>query len=382
MAKPPLRKRLLRFSLKLLGALVVGLVLVELGFRFAALHDSDLARKLGASIRHEHLFADQWQDDYWKLRTLFVPPEYREGAYAPDKHYDELLGWRSRFVLPETYEHEDAVDMGDRRPVLLYGDSFAACATPADLCWQGIFRNSDLADEYRFLNYGRTGFGFDQIYLQFIHSIDLYADEDPIVIISLLVDEDLDRSLLTLRGWPKPHFTLDADGALRLDEGPVPKGFEAYIERYPLEITSYAWRYLVYGKRMLPETWQRKVMGRQATFAEMRALNARILAEIELELAARDLEYFVILFHSKKHFGPKNKNNWREPFFIRQLQRLRMPYLSSKRRLREDQKTSHRTLKDYYIFQGEGYGHYTPLGNEVMFEMIRRGIARDYDWSP
>ncbi len=62
--------------------------------------------------------------------------------------------------------------------------------------------------------------------------------------------------------------------------------------------------------------------------------------------------------------------------------RHRMPYLSSKKRLREDQETHPRTLRDYYILQGEGFGHYTPLGNEVMFEMIRRGIARDYDWSP
>ena len=56
-----------------------------------------------------------------------------------------------------------------------------------------------------------------------------------------------------------------------------------------------------------------------------------------------------------------------------------MPHVSSKPRLRTHARESGQPVGDYFFTQGTARRHYTPLANRVVFEAVRRGIARDYD---
>ena len=94
-------------------------------------HDADWARRAGTRLRSAGLFAGRWSDDYWKLLTLFKDPEHR----LPPPRFDPVLGWR----WPEPGRIDGS---GERRPVLLFGDSFAACIGDGEDCWQGLLARS------------------------------------------------------------------------------------------------------------------------------------------------------------------------------------------------------------------------------------------------
>lgn len=102
-------------------------------------------------------------------------------------------------MLDEDLRHQDAGNIGRRRPVLLFGDSFAAGVGDAE-SFQNILNHDEaFSRDYYLLNYGVSGYGVDQIYLMLQHTLPLY--QRTIVIFSLMTF-DLDRSILTFREAP------------------------------------------------------------------------------------------------------------------------------------------------------------------------------------
>jgi hypothetical protein len=293
-------------KLVLAGLLTTGLF--EGAIRFLALSDSPIARRWGAALRSPGNFSNRWSDDYWMLKYRFADPEARI-----EPTFDSLLGWRSAAIEPEGYRHADAAGLDGRRPVLLYGDSFALCVTKDEECWQGLLERSELGRDHALLNYGVGGYGLDQIYLLFQHSIDHYAELDPIVVVAVLVDDDLDRSSLRFRSWPKPHLSLTAEGTFAPD-GPVTRDPLDYLEQNSTGIWSYGFRYLVYGAHVLPRNESEWLIGRGSRVAETEELNRNILDALAAELAARDLDAFVLLFHGRPYL---EIHDWREAFLVR-----------------------------------------------------------------
>ena len=356
-------------------ATAVTFVLLELGLRFLLFHDSGLARSWGAYLRDPANFAYRWTDEYWKLRYLFADPE----SHRPTRH-DARVGWLHQRIQDGTYDHRLRGELRGRRPVLLYGDSFAACVTSRADCWEGLLANSELGESHQLLNYGVGGYGFDQTVLLFEQSIDLWQDQNPVVVISLLIGVNLDRTALHFKGWPKPHLVVGEDGSLAPQEE-VAQGSQAYLESHPVGIVSYAWRYLVNGSGLLPDGWQAALQGRDGIDEETRARSRALLQRLREECQARDLECFVLLFHGRRVLAPEDEQaeDWHEPFLIAELEQLDMPYVSSRPLLQAHAREYGQPVSDYFFTQGIARRHYTPLANRVVFEAIRRGIARDYD---
>jgi len=107
------------------------------------------------------LYADgDSSDDYWLLRVRFGAP--------PAPRSDPLLGHIKTDITPGTYTHRQAGNLNGRTPVLLYGDSFANCATPARDCFEGLFNsNARFAEKYYLLNYASA----PTASIRFIYSI-------------------------------------------------------------------------------------------------------------------------------------------------------------------------------------------------------------------
>ena len=376
------RRRLLRTALKLCLAVVASLLLIELCFRFLLFHDSGLARRLGQELRQPAHFATRWTDEYWKLRYLFAPQMRRPlAATARPSQHDPVLGWIRQDIQAGTYAHQAREHLAGRRPVLLYGDSFAACVTASEDCWEGLLSRSELADEFLLLNHGTGGYGLDQTVLLFQQTIEQYLELDPVVVISLLVDVNLDRSVLSFREWPKPHFSIGQNGELELD-GPVPESAADFLDEHPLGIRSYAWRYVVHGTGLLPDTGRAQLRGREAIREHTQNLNRPLLEALAGELEDLGLDYFVLLFHGKKTLypkDPKGSKDWREPYLLAELERLGMPYISAKALLQADARTTGRGIGDYFLQEGGVRRHYTPLANGIVFEAFRRGIAGHFD---
>ncbi|MFT7464568.1 MAG: hypothetical protein ACI9EF_002924, partial [Pseudohongiellaceae bacterium] len=113
------------------------------------------------------------------------------------------MGWVGDAIEPQTYNHRDEAALGGRRPVLLYGASYAQCAAGLAMtdCFQHAMAASDLADSYGLLNYGVGNSGIGQTYLMMQNTLDRFSGRDPAVVIGLVLETDFDRAMLSFRGW-------------------------------------------------------------------------------------------------------------------------------------------------------------------------------------
>ena len=164
--QPPARSSRTRKLRNALLTLVLGAVIAlgggELVIRMFLFHPDLSAGGIGQSLRQAGRYANgDSDDDYWKLISAFQG----EPALVDASNPDPITGWTDGSITPGTYEHIDEVSIGERRPVLLYGDSFAQCGTPPDECFTALLERSEFAEKYAMLNYGVGGYGLDQIYL-------------------------------------------------------------------------------------------------------------------------------------------------------------------------------------------------------------------------
>jgi len=375
MPRRPLRRRILAGT-KLLLALAATLALLELGMRWLLFSESAPAGRWAARLRDASLFADSLgEDEYWKLRHRFGREEAK-----PVPNHDATLGWIRRDVTPGTYEHRDETRVRGRRPLLLYGDSFANCV-PAlrNRCWQQLLEQSPAGRRYRMINYGTGGYGFDQIVLLMLLSLDRFADRDPLVVVSLLADGDLQRSTLRFRDWPKAHFALVDGGGVELDSGALPRTSLEYLERHPLGIESYLWRYLVHGTQLLPSFVRGPALAEERRTEHQKRLNRELLELAVGELEKRGLDYFFLVFHSRRSLGAEWCTRWEDEFLWRGFEELDVPFVSVRPLMLEAASRQGRDPQSFYIDSGKGLNHLTAEGNEVAFEAFLRGIGGRFD---
>ncbi|MFN0242587.1 MAG: hypothetical protein ACKVWV_06810 [Planctomycetota bacterium] len=346
------------------ASLIVGAVLAELAVRFALFHDSALARRLGAQMRDGGHFADaEGDDDYWKLRRMFM----REPHEPPG--FDRALGWTGRRVEPATYRHVDDEPGDPRRLVLLYGDSYAGCMTPDWQCFPSILETSELGETHRMLDYGVVGYGVDQTCLMIERSIDLYRERRPIVIVGLLVENTLERTVLSFREWPKPRLA-EVGGELVLEEELAPD-FDTYLERHPLRIPSYLWRYATFTSTRVPEALRAE--GHAASVEEKKRRGRAILHAIDRALDGRGIEYFVLLFHPQNALEVPAWAPWQENFVREVCAEVGARVVCTRPYLRAA-RAGERDATPLYIDGGPAIGHLNGLGNAVAFEAMRDGI--------
>jgi hypothetical protein len=287
--------------------------------------------------RDPSLYTDYYSDgDWWKLYYLFGKKEHE-----PTKHPHHLLGWTGDFS-GESYRHDEAGRIHGKRPVLLYGDSFARCLTAQSDCFQGILNNDkEFSRQYFMLNYGVAGYGVDQIYLLLKNSIALY--EHPYVVVGLYT-RDLDRSILPLFVGQKPYFDVVSDD-LVLRGTPISDDPTRYLSDNPPKIWSYLYRLWLYQDG---RPWRLRLYLRDTDEIHRKKLlvNEKIVVSMIRELQTRKVDHTFVIFADKNSV---NEMEWREGFLLELLDRHDTPYLSSRVIIMDDAKREGRTVEDYYI---------------------------------
>jgi hypothetical protein len=364
-------------------------LLFEGALRFLLFSDTAASWPTAPVLRQAWRFGNTSNDQlYWVLTSHWSVAEAKRRARGdaarlaeiaqrdPPPGYDPVVGWVGWSIRPGTLAHPDAAQVRGRRPILLYGDSFAMCTTQPDDCFQGLLQRSPLAERFALVNYGVGGHGLDQIWLMLRGSVDRYREQRPLVIVSLLVDDDLDRSVLSFRSWPKPRVSL-AGERLVLDPAPVPTR-EEYFKREGFPPAVYSWRLLAHDRR-LPRKLASLLQREETQRERIGELNRRILAEIASELAARELDAFFLLFFAEPAFVDPHYASWREEIACNELERLGARVVSARRAILQDAEASGRSAGDYFEREGLAAGHYNAHGNRAVFAAIEGALAGEFD---
>jgi len=359
------RRLLLRLSLVALASALA----FEVSLR--ALLFADFARDwpLAVSLREPQLFAHWSVDDlYWQLQL-----EFAGGSRRPPPAHDPLLGWVSEKLQGAERLHRDADTVGERRPVLLFGDSYAACRVAPGGCFEDALERSALGRSHRLLNHGVGGYGLGQIALLFDATVEHFVDRDPLVVIGVLVDSDLDRAALSLRGWPKPRIERARGGGWSFEPEPVAPSSPGTpgAPGAPPFATSYAARLLLHGWRAVPAGVHDALCAERELGERNRERCAAILAWVAEGLERRGLESFFLLFHRRGSLEDPAEAGWREPFLVAQLDALGLPWVSTRAPLLSHAAASGRSPSDYYGPDG----HMNALGNETAFRALAQGLA-------
>jgi len=327
----------------LLGVLVLLPCLSEVAIRVA------LARDLGG-FRNPRLFADPFaDDDYWRLTSVWNPDAHKPFAVHP------TLGWSSRKTArnPLGIVGADyAVDL--ENPVLVYGDSFiAAVRLPSEDRIPQIL--DQLLPDRTVYNVGHGGYGFGQIYLRYHLT---HGDfESPAIVIGVFVG-DLDRTILSVRTWPKPRFRV-RDGELVLDGAPIPEDLDTWREQDPIEIRSYLLAFLTRNARQRLQAPSARLYRRGEKEGVNRALVAQIVRETHD--AGQPL-----LFVAIPEVGRTDGEDWRYDFLAATFEELRAPWVDVRAAFGEERQKTGTASADFY---GKDR-HLNPAGNAIVAREI------------
>lgn len=354
------------------GILLAGLLALEGGLRFVLFSPFARAHGYGWQLRNEALYtAREAGRETWALRAAIHGPAPRSAEF------DERFGWLPEDIDRTTLASPDEARLGSRRPLLLYGDSYARCVSEAGLCWGELLERSPLAQRFALVNYGVGGFGLGQIHLLMQATLARFQERDPLVVIGILVDDDLDRSYLPFRSKPKPYFTLEGD---ELVLHPLEhEDAASWLADNPPAIRSFLWRWVLFGSGLVPRRAALALTMEADHVEEKAALNRRLLAEIQHDLERRGLEHFFVLFHARKALEAPGAYAWQEPFLYRTFEELEIRFVSSKRFLRAHLARTGTGPEALFFAEGPGLNHYTALANEIVFEALRAGIEGRFE---
>ncbi len=363
-------RRMRRRMVVLLLCVLAGPVLAELGLRFLLFHPSELAAGWGADLRDARRYAvPSLEDEYWRLLWK-LEPDLRKHPKT-----DELTGWVKGEIEPGSYRNDAARELRGRRPILLFGASYANCLTPARSCFQGILERSDLAEEFGLVNYGVGGYGVDQTYLLMRESLDLYENSDPVVVIGVVADSDFERASLRFRDWPKPRLQF-VDGALS-DGERVTRDAETFLDEEGTGIGSYAWRLLLHSPSLPLAGLRSGLTGIEEKRREQNELLRGIVLAIRDELEARGLHYYFLLFVSPRGLPPAGVPKT-ERMLVRLFEESEVPYVHTRSLVLAAAETTGRGIAPLFVQSGPKLNHPTAAGNEVLFEALRDGLEGRY----
>lgn len=354
-----MKKKWLANLIVTLISTLFALVLVELLLRFMLFSGNDAFESLrnpsAYVVEVDNQFEDFYHEDYWKLIHRFG----KGIKNLEDPH--PLLGWCG-FFNNQTLEHVESEQINGRRPVLLYGDSFAQCVDSVR-CFEDFLNHDSLfsANHY-FLNYGVGGYGVDQIALLFKETYQKY--DNPFIVFSLLTT-DMDRCMLEFRDFQKPFFEIEND-ELVLKGVPIEQSTNEYIEDNPPEIPSYLFRRFRNSK-IYPfktndeehqETWVNKT----------KELNAMILKDVHEELKNSGLDYAFLIFHPEHH----GTSDWRINFLREFCNEQNMPCIFEPDIRRKDAEKMEKYNPFRYAIKNDG--HPTSYTNKLVAEKIKQEI--------
>jgi hypothetical protein len=351
-----MKSRLINTSLVLI-TIIIAFILSEWALRRMLFSESEAFKSLRVpsayAIYPKDQSEDYYNDDYWKLLSLF------NNRYFI-KEPQPLLGWWGRFDKM-TLNHVDMNLLKGRRPVLLYGDSFAQCVDTTT-CFEEILNNDTVFSRNHFLlNYGVGGYGTDQIRLLFENTYKKY--ENPFVIFSVLTG-DIDRSMLKFRDSNKPYYVLEND-ELKLKGVPIKLSTEEYLKKNPPAIRSYLLNRFRNSKmnifRRNQDHWAK---GYQENIKD---LNRLILGEVFDTLRNSGLDYIILIFNKEDFQIP----DWRLDFIINVCEEKGVNFFCD-RDLRMKDSKDHIYDPDLYSIAADG--HPTSYMNKLISDEIKKYV--------
>jgi hypothetical protein len=303
-----------------------------------------------SAVRRPELYAKCLDEDYWKLRMKM------EGRYKPPKNPKDpktahpLLGWVGWFNS-KTLIHKKTPEIGERRPVLLYGDSFAQCVTK-DKFQNLLNSDAEFSGTNYLLNYGVGGYGLCQISLLLENTIHLY--EDPIVILSFMT-MDLDRSLMSYRIGQKPYFRR-VDDVVQQITTPIDTDPDRFLERNPPQIPSYALALL--ARRRFVPSWIRFKLDQVPGLEEIKAVNSHLIRDAVSMLRENGVPFCVVVFHPYTEMGLTifdSDLGWRSDLIYETLTDIHAPYISTRELVQSDASTTGRRFRADYFLKNDAH---------------------------
>ena len=301
-------------------------------------------------IKHKH--EEFFNDDYWKIKNMM------KHDFQVEKP-DSLLGWWG-FFEPNTYIPWGIQKLENKRPVLLYGDSFSMCIKQVD-CFEDILNSdSTFNKSHHLFNYGVGAYGVDQIYLLFNETVDRF--EKPFVIFGFLTT-DLDRSMLTIRDSQKPYFKLEND-ELELYGPPFTLPTDKWIEENPPKIKSYLWNRFKSSDFFPIKPSKNRELD---YIEEIKTLNTKILKQAFKKLKSFGDNYVVLLFQPGDH----PVTEWRLHYARDLFEKHNIPYICDL-----DIRMADTNYTDYdidrYVVKGDG--HPTTYLNQLISNELKEYI--------
>lgn len=368
-------------AVRLAWVVLVALLALE-GLLTLAVH-SDVApgSPFLAGLRDPWVYGSYSTDDaYWEVRFLRKPPESR----VDNPERDDRLGWTCDSAQPLAQRLGEPASGAGLPALLLVGDSYARGVHPET--WhdfESLAAASPLAAEFAFANAGVGGYGFDQIVLMAEReiarrgSVAAATARRPVLLVSLLLDDDLDRCVLDFRDWPKPRFELAADGALHLALPQVPTVAE-YFDRHARIGPPFApWiARKIADKCMARRPEDSRTDEKQAL---ARALIGRVVEQ------ARNAGWdamFVLLLYSGALVDPTTLG-WRLEVVESELASRGVSWVNVHGAFQEHMQRSGLPIDAYFLPpEHPEHGHYNALGDAVAFQAILQGLSEHFDAGP
>ncbi|HNR18595.1 MAG TPA: hypothetical protein PKN75_00940 [Bacteroidia bacterium] len=318
------------------------------------------------SLRKPEFYTSgEYEEDFWKLRVLF---NWKNDAFCAFPQLSKL-GWIGNFES-NTFKHNEFANVGTKKAVLWYGDSFAKCVDSTLSFNEILNHDSAFSSHHYLLNYGEFGYGTDQSYLLLKESLKYY--KNPFVVFSFLTN-DLQRSTFHFRDGHKPYLRIAGD-SLVFETGSVGVHTDDYVNNNPPQISSYLYRKLIYDKRLysvFPFLEFQKNKLEQKKIPYVKQLNEKIFDETLNLMNINRAPFVFVVFCSFTDF--ESGMTWQEDFAVDYFKRKKVPYILV-RDIIKDFLTKNPTLKNQIFIPGDG--HHTSLMNLQIADRIKEIILK------
>jgi len=235
-------------------------------------------------------------------------------------------------------------------------------------CFEDRLESSELGRDHCLLNYAVNAYGLDQSVLLFERSVDRYAALDPVVVLALVPEADLDRCTFSFFTRPKPRLRRAGDGFVLERPDDVP----TYLAEHPPSIRSYAWRYLLNGLGV-PVEMRQRWEGEPARRAERDRIVDHLLEEFERACGVRHLEHFALVLHMRAALSCAAGTE--ETELHARLARLGIPFVDARTCVE-------RALAERRCSLADLFGpteHPNAAGITVLFEALALGLRCEFD---
>lgn len=323
-----------------------------------------------AKFQDPGIYADpESEDAYWLM--LY----YLNENVKPPQDPHPLLGWIDK-CNRKTYVHGDIDKLKNKRPVLLFGDSFAQCVDASE-CFEDILNTDpEFSKNHHLLNYGIGGYGVDQIYLLTKQVYPHYRK--PFVIFSLMVT-DLDRSILTFRTGQKPYFEIVND-SLVLKGVPINPDPVEFIESQKIKIRSFLFRkFLSSPYNFLSPKLTSKLKKEKKYLEKKEKINEKILVSLAQELKGNNIDFVFLIFnilrYGNDNYGENSVDAWRHSFLKKTMDINNIPYIWTLDLVENDTMYDKNDIPKYLL---PGDGHPTTHFNKLISREIKSEVLKTY----